>query len=158
VDFAAQHRDLQMQLFEREEQERAERRRARRLQELIDEPDAIRWCIYYEGEAAFWSWYETVKESPQRLKLIRNRLAELEAHAQRIANEKADGEKSKQEAQGQEEDHPSTPSPCLPHHFDKLSAAPASLTLPSPEGRGGRRGERGKTRGEGEKEAEDDER
>jgi len=95
---AAQQRELQQKLFQLEEEGRLQRKQERELQEILDEPELTRWLIYHEGEAAFWTWYETVRDHPERLALMRNRLAKLEAHAKRIANEKADGEKSKQEA------------------------------------------------------------
>lgn len=97
-----QHRQLQQALFEREEHDRLKRKQERELQEIIDEPELTRWLIYYEGEAAFWTWYETVRDHPERMSLMRDRLAKLR-HAQRIANEKAKGEKVDQaEANGKE--------------------------------------------------------
>ena len=101
ISVAGEQRVLQQKLFDLEERGRLQRKQERELQEIYDEHELTRWLIYYEGEEVFWSWYETVKDNPERLVLMRNRLAKLEAHAKRIANEKADGEKGRQgEANG----------------------------------------------------------
>lgn len=85
--------------------------RARTVAEIADENDGIRRCVELEGEASFYNWWNDDALIPPmelrrvRIRMLEERIESLSRHVVEeidhegsVADEKADGEKSEEEA------------------------------------------------------------